>query len=423
MTPQKAFHLQDQKSTATPIRRRPDFRKYVATSTSRSSPTPVKKQQLSKDDKPLAIRPVDPEKQKSLDTSKILKIAKIGNQNGDEHKKIVNSMSPNESPKPGTSSSKDQTETEDQELQKKIDLLENSKTNLRIEFIALIEKTNGKLFAKEEALASNDIRRDGLKKNLKEKQKNEKGDMEIKFHKEIDVLGQEMEEEEKKWRIAKKRFNDKKAEKIQETEKILKRHRDETTALDMKMTKEQEYDKNAVDKLKQKTNKLAIDLRNLLPDPTIENGSKEKENLEAARATLECPICMELMKPPSKIWMCSSSHIVCEPCRGKLKGMWCPSCRTEKVILRAHLAENFARTLFNGTNAHRKIQEKKSKEKKALVEKKENVGNAGADGEKQGETPEAAAGSSKTQRGRIYEQLSLDWSDDSFEVAEWLDSD
>jgi len=316
------------------------------------------------------------------------------------------SINPNESPKPSTSSSKDQTETEDQELQEQIDLhdneqseddqeVENSKTNLRIEYIALIEKTNGKLFTKEEALASNDITRDGLKRNLKEKQNNEKVYMDIKFRKEIYDLGQEMDEEEKqmaeqekKWRIAKKRFNDKKAEKIKETEKILKRHRDETTALDMKMTKEQEYDKNAVDKLKQKTNKLAIDLRNLLPDPTNENGSKEKDNLEAARATLECPICMELMKPPNKIWMCSSSHIVCEPCRGKLKGMWCPTCRTEKVILRAHLAENFARTLFNGTNAHRKIQDNKSKEKKALAEKKGNIGNAGADGEKQGETPE-----------------------------------
>jgi len=397
-------------------------------------PTPDKTQQSSNDAKPLAIRLVDPEKEKPVDTSKI---SKISSQNGDKL--------PNESPKPSTSSSKDETETENQELHEQIDLhdkeqseddqeVENSRTNLRIQYIALIEKTNGKLFDKEEALTSNDIKRDGLKKKLKEKQDMEKEDMDIKFHKELkdldhdmDEYDKQMQELEKKWFIAKKRLDDKKEEKKKETEEILKRHRDENTALDKKLRKEQDNDKTAVDKLKEKTKKIGKDLQNLLPDPTHENCSKDKDSLEAARATLECPICMEMMKPPTKIWMCSSNHIVCEPCRGKLKGKRCPTCRTEAVTLRAHLAENFARTVFDDVkiqvtvtpdisllfdsddealfiaadavagltfSSSPQISKRNQKERKALVEKKKNVGNK-------------AAGGSKTKRFVMFDKLPL----------------
>jgi len=210
----------------------------------------------------------------------------------------------------------------------------------------------------EEALKFNDITRNGVKNSLKKKQDMEKDYVDLKFHQDIIELDQEMEEQEKqladqekkvaqqkkKLGLTKKRLADKKEEKRKETEAILKRHRDENTALDLKLGKEQDYDKNAVAKLKEKTNKLGKDLQNLLLG---ENGSKDTDSLEAARATLECPICMEMMKPPTKIWMCSSSHIVCEPCKNKLKGNRCPTCWNLKVAWRAHFAENLARTVFD----------------------------------------------------------------------------
>ncbi|CAG9819329.1 unnamed protein product [Phaedon cochleariae] len=40
-------------------------------------------------------------------------------------------------------------------------------------------------------------------------------------------------------------------------------------------------------------------------------------------AELECPICMEYMRPP--IFMCSSGHVVCDTCNGKL--VVCPTCQ------------------------------------------------------------------------------------------------
>jgi len=55
---------------------------------------------------------------------------------------------------------------------------------------------------------------------------------------------------------------------------------------------------------------------------------------------------------------------------------------------------------FVTQSLRKKPKKKKSEGKKALAEKKENVGNGGADGEKEGGTPEAAGGS-KTKTGRL----------------------
>jgi len=348
-----------------------------------------KKQQLSspglntvksKHEKPL--RPVS---ETLLDASKI---ENNGNHNGEE---IVNSLAlkivKNASPKQSISTSKDKAENVDQELQEQInvDVSEQIKDdqeaeNLRIQYLALIEKMNSKLLCKEQDLTFNNIMRDGLKNNLIERQDIEKEDINTKFHKEIKELEQKVAVEERQLALTKKRLDDTKEKKIQENEEILKRHQDEKTALDIKLRKDQDQDKNAVANLKLKTNKLAVDIRNSIPDPTNDNCSNEKENLEAAKSSLECPMCMELMKPPTKIWMCPLNHIVCGPCRDKLKlksqtcRIPCPTCRTQRVDLRAFLAENFARTVFN----ERKIQDStkvmvKSPEKsKASVQKSDD---------------------------------------------------
>jgi len=74
---------------------------------------------------------------------------------------------------------------------------------------------------------------------------------------------------------------------------------------------------------------------------------KLRATVKAAQETLECPVCTEFMKPPTRIWMCSSSHIMCESCKDKIEGRLCPTCRTERVTMRALFAEKFARSIFN----------------------------------------------------------------------------
>ena len=82
---------------------------------------------------------------------------------------------------------------------------------------------------------------------------------------------------------------------------------------------------------------------------TVEDLTKEMENdegVEEARRHLECPVCLEMMRPPKRIWMCHKSHLVCEECRFQLANNICPTCRTERVTGRAFFAENMARALL-----------------------------------------------------------------------------
>jgi hypothetical protein len=60
---------------------------------------------------------------------------------------------------------------------------------------------------------------------------------------------------------------------------------------------------------------------------------------------LECPVCLEEMKPPVRIWQCLSGHAVCELCRKSPLVRDCPTCR-QKIVGRNILAEKLARTLY-----------------------------------------------------------------------------
>jgi len=71
-----------------------------------------------------------------------------------------------------------------------------------------------------------------------------------------------------------------------------------------------------------------------------------ERNRDDVQKELKCPVCYEEMKPPTRIWMCTLGHIVCEPCKTNLECTLCPECRT-KVTLRAIMAERFARTAFS----------------------------------------------------------------------------
>ena len=58
----------------------------------------------------------------------------------------------------------------------------------------------------------------------------------------------------------------------------------------------------------------------------------------------ECPICLELMLPPTKIFTCSNGHLVCGPCKEKVAQ--CSICM-KPVMGRATAMEQMLRTLFN----------------------------------------------------------------------------
>merc|ERR1712242_306862 len=94
-------------------------------------------------------------------------------------------------------------------------------------------------------------------------------------------------------------------------------------------------------------------------DPVVdvaeETGGGEEHvavnGLELARSRLKCPVCLERMKPPSRIWMCPRTHLLCQDCLDEMENDVCPTCWSERVTGRAFQAENMARALF-GCQSH-----------------------------------------------------------------------
>merc|ERR1712096_574677 len=98
------------------------------------------------------------------------------------------------------------------------------------------------------------------------------------------------------------------------------KHKNEKAVMEKKhkleleeVRKKYENDSLYLASLKEAKNVLGRDFDSM--DMDLANDHK---NLEDARKELECPVCLEEMKPPMKIWMCSLSHIICEPCKNKL---------------------------------------------------------------------------------------------------------
>ena len=61
---------------------------------------------------------------------------------------------------------------------------------------------------------------------------------------------------------------------------------------------------------------------------------------------LECPVCLEMMYPPARIWQCAANHLICGACRERIENYNCPTCRTQPIFGRAVSVEAIARTLF-----------------------------------------------------------------------------
>jgi len=82
--------------------------------------------------------------------------------------------------------------------------------------------------------------------------------------------------------------------------------------------------------------------------------SKDTELPEIIHSTckeLECPICMEVMAPPSRIWQCKMGHVICEACKERVRkesgsNLNCPTCKTAPFIGRNLALERVARSLF-----------------------------------------------------------------------------
>jgi len=91
-----------------------------------------------------------------------------------------------------------------------------------------------------------------------------------------------------------------------------------------------------------------------VPDEGYCTGGKDGElplMIDSARKELECPICTEVMAPPSRIWQCKAGHVICEQCKERVQppgssGATCPTCKTAPFIGRNLALERISRSLF-----------------------------------------------------------------------------
>lgn len=110
-----------------------------------------------------------------------------------------------------------------------------------------------------------------------------------------------------------------------EMENIAKRQKNEKSALEESFDREDKDNERYIASLKEIRKDLAKDREKMSNNSSNDDGAK----LEAAKGTLECPVCMDIMKLPTRIWMCRNSHAICEDCKVQLirdKGGPYPPC-------------------------------------------------------------------------------------------------
>jgi len=191
--------------------------------------------------------------------------------------------------------------------------VEEVRETVRNQYAGKIDEFNKKIKQIEDGI----VEKENNESELKETQAMEKKATVEKFRQEMKDLEMRMRKE------------------LSETDE---RHSKEM--VDLSTNQKVEEDRKSIASMKQTVSKLSKDLENL-------DAGGANADVEAARDDMECPVCLEMMKPPTKIWMCSSTHLICQDCKYSLDDNVCPTCRAEPVTLRAYFAENMARRLFS----------------------------------------------------------------------------
>ena len=90
---------------------------------------------------------------------------------------------------------------------------------------------------------------------------------------------------------------------------------------------------------------------------------------------LECPVCLDEMRPPVKIFQCSNGHAICEHCKDNPNVKLCPTCRvvfTRDNVTRNILAESMAEAATRNPSQN---ASNVSTAKSTLSEPPKNTGN------------------------------------------------
>ena len=83
----------------------------------------------------------------------------------------------------------------------------------------------------------------------------------------------------------------------------------------------------------------------------VDDHEKEalSEHFKTAMSEFECPVCLDIMSSPIRIYSCSNDHFICSKCLTKPKLTTCPQCREDFKIHKPnirHTSERFLAMLL-----------------------------------------------------------------------------
>lgn len=172
-----------------------------------------------------------------------------------------------------------------------------------------------------------------LKQHILDKINDVKGDVKLKtiqMNQRIESLLKEKEEE----------INKRKTEFMKEKEDIETKYKHRVEAITAELETE-------IGEMKESIRSLKI---------ILSYSTEDAERVITTKSELECPVCLEEMRPPRRIWQCSDGHPVCEFCRKKPAVTCCPTCR-KYIVGRSTIAEKLARSLFGQEQTGREIRQ------------------------------------------------------------------
>jgi len=137
-------------------------------------------------------------------------------------------------------------------------------------------------------------------------------------------------------------------EKKQNLEKIKSDYRKQREAARAEIFKleqkikllQSEEDKKCVD-LEKEIEHLAAEIANK------KRGDRPEKNKDI-ESCLECPVCLDVCKPPLQVWQCPEGHIICGSCVDRPELRVCPQCRISLTgqLSRNRALEDLARKTF-----------------------------------------------------------------------------
>jgi len=139
------------------------------------------------------------------------------------------------------------------------------------------------------------------------------------------------------------KFNEKQRLEMEEFQREAQIRQDEVELELAAKEKEVEESERNVTNYEQTLIVLRARQEHLAIDPLAPKKPEEPGFSQDVKDQLECPVCLELMYPPIKIFQCAQGHALCGRCRPKCRN--CPTCRGP-MIGRATVLEKLAQSLL-----------------------------------------------------------------------------